>query len=57
MQRQKLKFSRLPGSHAIVQLAAGSSIPDWATKGDSPRSPALPTNSPSSAPMTISRQN
>ncbi len=34
MQRQKLKFSRLPGSHAIVQLAAGSSIPDWATKGD-----------------------
>jgi hypothetical protein len=34
VERQKLQFSRLPGLYAIVQLAAGSSIPDWATKGD-----------------------
>jgi hypothetical protein len=34
VERQKLKFSWLPGPYAIVQLAAGSSIPGWAAKGN-----------------------
>jgi hypothetical protein len=34
VERQKLKFSTLAGSYAIVQLAAGAPIPDWATTGN-----------------------
>jgi len=34
MQRHLLKFSRLPGSYAIVRLASDAPIPDWAAKGD-----------------------
>lgn len=34
MARYQLKFRRLPGVYAIVRLAPGSSVPDWATKGE-----------------------
>ena len=32
--RQNLKFRWLPGPYAIVRLAPGAQVPDWATKGD-----------------------
>ena len=34
MARYQLKFRRLPGVYAVVRLAPGSSVPDWATKGE-----------------------
>jgi hypothetical protein len=32
--RQCLKFRQIPGSYAIVRLAADAAVPDWATTGD-----------------------
>jgi hypothetical protein len=32
--RQSLKFRQLPGTYAIVRLAPGAPLPEWATKGD-----------------------
>jgi hypothetical protein len=32
--RRKLKFRQLPGDYAIVRLAHGAPIPDWAARGD-----------------------
>ncbi len=34
MQRHKLKFRLLTGLFAIVRLASGAPVPDWATKGE-----------------------
>lgn len=34
MKRHQLKFRWLVGLYAIVRLAPGATIPDWATKGD-----------------------
>ena len=33
-ERHQLKFLRLKGPYAIVRLAPGAAIPEWATKGD-----------------------
>jgi hypothetical protein len=33
-QLHKLKFRQLPDLYAIVRLAPGAAVPDWATKGD-----------------------
>jgi len=33
-ERQKLKFRWLVGAYAIVRLASGASVPEWATKGE-----------------------
>lgn len=33
-QRHQLKFRQLPGTYAIVRLAPGVPLPEWATKGE-----------------------
>jgi hypothetical protein len=33
-KRHHLKFRELPGLYAIVRFAPGTTIPDWATKGN-----------------------
>jgi hypothetical protein len=32
--RHQLKFRWLPGPYAVVRLAPGAEVPDWATRGD-----------------------
>jgi uncharacterized protein len=32
--RHQLKFLQLPGTYAIVRLAPGAPVPNWATKGE-----------------------